>query len=94
MNLLDLRKYAVDHRVSIKFGDPYGARECVINERGQVRIPGENKDFRIEDALSAAENFSIIANGDSINHTRESMTKVLSEAAGKNKPGAAEEEEE
>ncbi len=93
MSLWELRKYAIDRRVEIKFGDQHHARECVISERGQVKIPGEDKDFRIEDVLDASDYFVIVANGESQQLTREAMTKAVTEASGNNKQGAVEEEE-
>jgi hypothetical protein len=94
MKLLELKKYAIDHRVDIKFSDPDKARECEISSRGLVRIPGEDKDFRVEDALSAARDFIIVSQGADRHLTREAMTKEISAASGKTNPGASVEEEE
>ncbi|HEX2489604.1 MAG TPA: hypothetical protein VHR27_09380, partial [Blastocatellia bacterium] len=63
MNLLELRKYAIDRRVEIRFGDASAGRECLINNKGQAQIPGERKDFRIEEAFDAAEVFVVVGAG-------------------------------
>jgi hypothetical protein len=93
MNLLELRKYAIDRRVEIKFGNPDAAQECLINNKGQVKIPGEDKDFRIEEALDAAEEFVIIGNGSAQHLTREAMAGAITEASGKTGSTASAEEE-
>src|SRR5690349_10122678 len=61
MNLLEMRKYAICRRVEIRFGNSI-SQECLINNKGQVKIPGEGKDFRVEDILDAAEKFVIVGN--------------------------------
>ncbi|MCI0337551.1 MAG: hypothetical protein L0226_08245 [Acidobacteria bacterium] len=94
MKLVELKKYAIDHRVDIKFGDPQTAHECLINNRGLVKIPGDDKDFRVEEALDAAEVFEIIGNGNTQNLTREAMARIIAEASERKKPGASAEEEE
>jgi hypothetical protein len=95
MNLLELRKYAIRRRVEIRFGDPLAAQECMISEKGQVKIPGEEKDFRVEDALNAAEKFVIGAGGNAQRLTREAMARALDEeaSAGGGATSHAEEEE-
>ena len=95
MNLLELRKYAIDHRVEIRFGNPQTSRECLINNKGQVRIPGENKDFRIEEAFDATEKFVIVCKGAPQHLTREAMAKAIAEGIGKGRrSGPSDEEEE
>ncbi len=94
LNLLELRKYAIDHRVEIKFGDPQTAHDCLIKKNGQVSIPGEDKDFRIEGVLDAADLFMIIGEGGAKQLTRDAMLKTISETSkGKVSTASAEEEE-
>ncbi len=92
MNLLELKKYAIDHRVEIRFS--HTNRECLINNKGQVKIPGEDKDFRVEESLDAAEEFIIIANGSAQHLTREAMARTVTEAPGKKGSTSSAEEEE
>jgi len=80
MNLLELRKYAIDRRVEIRFGDASAGRECLINNKGQAQIPGEKKDFRIEEAFDAAEVFVVVGAGGARHLTREAMAKEIDEA--------------
>jgi hypothetical protein len=94
MNLLELRKYAIDHRIEIKFSDPQTAHECLIQKNGQVRIQGEDKDFRIEDVLDAAQMFMIIDDGGARQFTRDEMVKtIIDTSKGKESTASAEEEE-
>ena len=94
MNLLELRKYAIDRRVEIRFGDASAGRECLINNKGQAQIPGERKDFRVEEAFDAAEKFMIISAGGARHLTREAMAKEIDEAWEKKGAGQPAEEEE
>lgn len=94
MNLLELRKYAIDRRVEIRFGDASAGRECLINNRGQAQIPGERKDFRIEEAFAAAEKFEVVGVGGARHLTREAMAKEIDEAWEKKGAGHTVEEEE
>ena len=80
MNLLELRKFAIDRRVEIRFGDASAGRECLMNNKGQAQIPGERKDFRIEEAFDAAEVFVVVGAGGARHLTREAMAKEIDEA--------------
>jgi len=94
MNLLELRKYAIDHRVEIRFGNPGATQECLVNNKGQVKIPGEEKDFRIEDVFKAAEKFVIVSDGGAQHLTREAMAKTMADAMEKKGSNEADEEDE
>ena len=94
MNLLELRKYAIDRRVEIRFGDFGAGRECLINNKGQAQIPGERKDFRVEEAFDAAEKFVIVGDGEARHLTREAMAKEIDQAWEKKGAGQPAEEEE
>jgi hypothetical protein len=94
MNLLELRKYAIDRRVEIRFGDSGAGLECLINKKGQAQIPGERKDFRVEEAFDAAEKFTIISAGGAQYLTREAMARAIDEAWEKKGAGQHTEEEE
>jgi hypothetical protein len=94
MNLLELRKYAIDHRVEIRFGNPHTAQECLINNKGQVKIPGEEKVFRVEEAFEAAEKFVIASEVGARHLTREAMAKAIVEASERKRSALPAEEEE
>jgi hypothetical protein len=94
MNLLELRKYAIDRRVEIRFGDSGAGLGCLINSKGQAQIPGERKDFRVEQAFDAAEKFMIISAGGEQHLTREAMARAIDEAWEKKGAGQHAEEEE
>ena len=94
MHLLDLKKYAIDHRIEIKFGDHRTNHECVINSKGLVKIPGEDKDFRVEDLLEAAETFEIVGSSGAQRYNREAMARIIAEASAGKGAGAHEEEED
>ncbi|HWQ32354.1 MAG TPA: hypothetical protein VNQ79_05685 [Blastocatellia bacterium] len=93
MTLLELRKYAIEHRSEIRFTDRLG-HECLVSEKGQVRIPGEDKDFHVEEALEAAEGFEIISGGQAHRLSREAMAGVITQASGIQKAEAAAGEDE
>jgi hypothetical protein len=80
LNLLELRRYAIDNRVEIRFGDPGSARECSINSRGQIKIPGEDKEFRVEEMLSVAERFEVVEADKSRQLDRGEMAELVAEA--------------
>jgi len=94
MNLLELRKYAIDRRVEIRFGDASAERECLIDNKGQARIPGDMKDFRVEEAFDAADKFVIISAEGARHLTREAMVKAIDEAWEKKGAGQPAEEED
>jgi len=94
MTLLELRKYAIDRRVEIRFGDSPSERECLIDKKGQARIPGEKKDFRIEEAFDASDQFLITCDGETQTLTRETMAKAVAEALGRQDSASHDEEEE
>ena len=94
MNLLELKKYAIDHRVQIKFSDPHTFRECVISERGLVKIPGEDKDFRVEDILAQAQKFEVLDQGVARHFTREAIIKAVAQSFERSGHGVADEEDE
>jgi ribosomal silencing factor RsfS len=94
MNLLELRKYAIDRRVEIRFGDSESGLEFLINKKGQAQIPGERKDFRVEEVFDAAEKFMIISATGARHLTREAMAREIDEAWEKKGAGHHAEEEE
>ena len=83
LNLMDLKRYAIDNRIEIKFEGISPDQHCLINRNGHAKIPGENKEGRIEDWLAAARSFEITGQGKPSRLTREEMAKTLSEAFGK-----------
>jgi hypothetical protein len=94
MVILELRKYAIDHRVDISFGVPHSSQECFINSRGQIKIPGEDKDFNAEDVFNAAENFVLVGQGTTQYLTREEMARAITESLKKRGSSATHEEED
>jgi hypothetical protein len=94
MDLQELKKYAIEHRVEIRFGNPRTNQECLIDSRGLVKIPGEDKDFRVEDLLGVAETFEVVIDGNARRYNREAMNGIVAETfAGKGSAVHAEEEE-
>ncbi len=94
LNLMNLKRYAIDHRTEIKFDGGAPGQHCLINRSGHAKIPGENKEGRIEDWLAAAQSFEIIGQGKPARLTREEMAKTLSEAFGKRGATASAHDEE
>lgn len=77
LKLLELRRYAIDNRVEIRFGYTDTGRECSINDRGQVKIAGDDREFRIEEVLSAAERFEVVEGGRSMHLARSEMAEAV-----------------
>jgi hypothetical protein len=94
MVILELRKYAIDHRVDIRFGIPHTSQECFISSRGQIKIPGDDKDLRAEDVFNAAENFVIAGQGNTQYLTREEMARAVAESSKKRGSNTTHEEDE
>ena len=80
LTLMELRRYAIDNRAAIKFSDPQTGRQCLINDKGQLKIPGEDKNIRMEDAFAAAEGFEVVEAGKSLRLTREAMARAVADA--------------
>jgi hypothetical protein len=59
IKLQDLRRYAIERRTEIAVLDSVSGRRCVINILGQVKIPGDDKDFNIEPVIESADQFEI-----------------------------------
>ncbi len=94
LKLLELRRYAIDKRVSIKFRAPGSARECVINPQGQIKIPTPEKDFRVEEVFAAAQGFEITGQFGSQQLTRDEMAEELSQAFKQRGVGSAARDED
>ena len=94
MNLQQLKKYAIDQRVEIKFSAPHSSHECLINNKGLVKIPGDDKDFRVEGVLEASQRFVILKAEGTRDLTREEMEKLVSESQAKGKADATHDEDE
>ena len=74
----DLRRYAIDTRTEIKMTDRGSARVVVINTRGQARIPGDEKDFRVDDVIAAADTFELTGESKPESFDRERMIAMIS----------------
>jgi hypothetical protein len=61
IKLQDLRRYAIERRAEIAVLDSASGRKCVINVLGQVKIPGDDKDFNVEPVIESADQFEIKA---------------------------------
>lgn len=94
LNLMNLKRYAIDNRIEIKFDGAEPDQHCLINASGVAGIPGENKEGRIEDWLAAAQSFEIMRQGKPSRLTREEMTKALSDALGGRAPVASSHDED
>ena len=79
--------------------DRGSGRVVVINTRGQAKIPGEDRDFRVDDVISAADNFEVKgvevkgANKPEL-FTREQMASAVNQHFRKRGFGGAAPEEE
>jgi len=78
LNLLELRRYAIDNRIELKFSD--SGNEAVINDKGLVKISGDDKTARVEDILTGAQSFDVIRHGKPQRMSREALAEAVSEA--------------
>lgn len=62
IKLQDLRRYAILERTDIGVVDSSG-RRAVVNVRGQVQIPGDDKELRLDDVIASAEFYEIKTEG-------------------------------
>ena len=80
MNLtfMDLRRYAIDNRIEIKLSEQSSDRAVFINIRGQARIPGDDKDFDVDEVVGAADVFELAGEKKPRRLSREEMATVVS----------------
>ena len=77
--LMDLRRYAIDNRVEIRFVDPGSNSLCMIDSKGLVKIPTNAQNIRIEDVLATADAFEIIDQDKPRKLTRDKLAQTVSE---------------
>ncbi|HEY6331637.1 MAG TPA: hypothetical protein VI756_20090 [Blastocatellia bacterium] len=94
IKLQDLRRYTVERRTQITALDSSSGRKFVVNHLGQIRIPDDDKDFRIEPVLEAADGFEIGTSDKTPRLTRESLARELKQYFSKGSTAHHEEEEE
>ena len=82
VNLQDLRRYAIENRVEIKF-EAAGYSACLITVKGQIKIPGDDKDLRIESVIGSADSFEITVDGKPKGYSRDAMAQILKDATKK-----------
>ena len=75
----DLRRYAIDNRAEIKMTDRNSGRVVVINTRGQARIPGDEKDFLVDDVIAAADSFEVTGENKPEQFNRERLIAAIGE---------------
>ena len=94
LKLSDIRKYAITHRVTIQFSDGDAAHLCTINDRGQIKIPGEDKSFDAEQVFVEARSFEIHEPAGARALTREAMAELLLSGSKAPRTAAAASEED
>lgn len=93
LTLMNLRRYAIDHRAEIRFAGPGSDCECLISDRGLVKIPSHAEGIRIENVLAAADSFEVIVQNKPQRFTRSRMAETVSEAFKKRSFGPLKEED-
>jgi hypothetical protein len=94
LSLNDLRRYVIDARAQIRVIDEKAGRRFVLNQRGQMKIEEEDKDFRLEEVLEAADRFELEADGKTRTFNRAEMGQFISGAFKKRGFAAATHHEE
>jgi hypothetical protein len=94
IKLQDLRRYAVERRTQITAFDSSSGRRLVINSLGQVRIPDDDKDFRIEPVIEAADRFEIGVSDKTPRLNRETLARELKQHFSRGSVSHQDEEED
>jgi hypothetical protein len=86
MTLLELRRYAVRHGVSVHFSAS-GVGECLVNEHGVLQIPSLDRtpSFRMDSALPDVEKFTlrpVRTPAKSQTLSRQDFERIIAEPAG------------
>jgi hypothetical protein len=92
LKLQDLRKYAIDNRTEITVWE--AGRRCVINVLGQVRIPDDDREFRIDDVVAAADRFEMTIGGKMKRFSRDEIASEIADAFKRRGFAAASKEED
>jgi len=77
--LNDMRRYAIDRRTEITIIDSQSGRRCSINARGQVSIPDEDRSFKIEEVIDAADGFELTLAGKPQTLSRDQIAATISD---------------
>jgi len=92
--LMDLRRYAIDNRVEIRFVDPGSDSLCMIDSKGLVKIPTNAQNIRVEDVLATADGFEIIGQDKPRKLTRGQLVQAIAETFKKRGFAAAAKDED
>jgi hypothetical protein len=79
LSVIDLRRFAIDRRVEIKVTDSKSQRVVLINTRGQIKIPDEDREFRIEEVFESADSFAIAGDAKPQSFNRAQMATAVQE---------------
>lgn len=95
LTLMNLKRYAIDNRVEIRFTEPGSDCVCLISDKGLAKIPTHAQDIKIEDVLAAAQSFEVVAQDRPQRLTRTLMVETVNEAFKKRNfaPSASKEED-
>jgi hypothetical protein len=94
LSLMNLRRYAIDNRVEIRFVEPGSNCLCLIDNKGLVKIPTGAQTIRVEDILAVAESFEIAGKDKPQKLTRDQLAHTVAETFKKRGFAAATKEEE
>jgi hypothetical protein len=80
LTLMNLKRYAIDNRLEIRFTEPGSNTECFISDKGLVKIPAHTENTRIEDVLAAAQSFELVGQDRPQKLSRTRMAEIVTEA--------------
>src|SRR5258708_732497 len=80
LSLMDVRRNAIDHRTEIRFRDPQSGQDCVVNARGQFKLPGEDKTISVDEIFAAADQFEMLEGGKPQRRSRAAMAEAITAA--------------
>jgi hypothetical protein len=94
LSLMNLKRYAIDNRVQIRFAEPDSKIECLISDKGLVKIPSHAENARVENVLAAAQSFEVIGQDKPQKFSRARMSELVIEAFKKRSFVVVKEEED
>ena len=77
LTLMELRRYAIENRLTIRFGE--AGQICIMNEKGHVRLEDVNQDINAETVLDSTARFELVRGEQSEGLSREELAGRIEE---------------
>ena len=94
LSLMNLKRYAIDNRLEIRFAEPGSNTLYLITDKGLVKIPTHAETTRVEDVLAAAQSFEVVGQDKPQTLSRTRLAEIVTEAFKKRSFATVKEEED